>query len=356
MKRLSISLPIGNNYGWGVCGLNLTKALDRVTGSNHAVELYSRDANNPLKHLIPEDWDPRYPRVVDNTMLHAISGPTMFPSQLLEWSSTRNIGLCFIEDPDLAAKFKPIADSYYDHIITGSTWCTNQLRSRGFVNVSTAFQGVDPNVFYPAKDKVFPTDKFVLGSFGKFEYRKGQDIVIAVFKKLLDKYPQVHLLCGWGNLWPDTMDTMAQSDLIKYVRVQGDWKTKVKATMILNDIPSDRYTLLDMRSHEEMADVYRGVHLGLAFSRVEAGNNLPVIEMCACGVQVCLSASTGHMDIWNAVVGSNTIPSGYKSVDDWVVSVENFIRYPHKAPIYQIINTVNGFNWDKMASEILRYA
>lgn len=345
MKKIALSLPISDRYGWGICGLNLAKALDRVTGNQGAVQLFDTNDNSLLKELVPLGWQKTYPYTVQEAMLHAIQGPSMFPLNLLAWSRTRNIGLCFIEDPDLAAHYLPVAKSYFDHIITGSTWCTEELRKRGFPSVSTAFQGVDSSVFCPGPEKP-PTDKFVIGSFGKFEYRKGQDIVISAFKLLMDKYPDMHLLCGWGNMWPETMDTMAQSTLIEYCKVGGDWQTRCKAVLMLNKIPASRYTLLEMVPHADMAAIYRGVHLGLALSRCEAGTNLPAMEMMACGVPVIGSKGTGHSDLSGAFVQSIQEPDQNSAAS---AIRSGYLRLNNPS-------SVSFASWDCMAESVLEYA
>lgn len=377
MKRISLSLPIANNYGWGICGLELTKALDRVTGNQDAVQLFDPNPNSLLKEFVPITWNPKFPETVEETMLHAIQGATMFPLNLLTWSRTRNIGLCFIEDPDLAERYLSVANSYFDHIITGSAWCTKQLRKRGFPSVSTAIQGVDSNVFCPGPEKP-PSDKFVIGSFGKFEYRKGQDIVIAAFKQLMDKYPDMHLLCGWGNLWPETMDTMAASKLIEYCKVGGDWKTRCKAIFMLNKIPASRYTLPDMVPHEEMAPIYRGVHYGVFPSRCEAGTNLPVMELASCGVPASVSWATGHLDVVGEIKNASasmelrSINSGRahfsgpidrhndcSEVDPRDVASFIEVSYTHRELVanagLEKSQFMKRFTWDKMAESVLEY-
>lgn len=348
MKQIALSLPISDRYGWGICGLELTKALNRVTGNQGAVQLFNTESRGgPLGEFVPLAWDTRYPYTVGETMLHAITGPTMFPINQLVWSRKRNIGLCFIEDPDLAEHYIPVANNHFDHIITGSNWCTEELRKRGFPSVSTAIQGVDTSVFHPNLEST-PTDRFMIGSFGKFEYRKGQDIVIAAFKLLIDKHPDMHLVCGWGNLWPETMDSMEQSDLIKYCKVSGDWKTRCKAVLLLNGISSSRYTLLDMVPHDQMAAAYRGVHLGLAVSRCEAGTNLPAMEMMACGVPVIGNSETGQRDIAMGLVSilEKDLAFSPESVANRISEFRD-VRWL----FHRIVPT-----WDSMAESVLEYA
>lgn len=361
MKKIALSLPISDRYGWGICGLNLSKALNRVTGNQGAVTVFDPNPDSVLKFMRPVEWEPKYPFVVEETMLHAIQGPTMFPLNLLTWSKTRNIGLCFIEDQDLAAKYLEVAKAHFDHVITGSTWCTEQLRQRGFPSVSTAIQGVDSSVFHPGPETP-PTDKFVIGSFGKFEYRKGQDIVIAAFKLLMDKCPDMHLVCGWGNLWPETMDSMAQSTLIQYPKVAGDWKTKIKATFLLNGISSARYTLLGMVPHEQMAAAYRGVHVGVFPSRCEAGTNLPMMEAMSCAVPVYCSPRSGHSDVllgypfsheWGTELSNGCFEL---SPEHLAAAIEGAYANKELSFVGENHRSVVSFHtWDRMAESVLEY-
>ena len=40
-------------------------------------------------------------------------------------------------------------------------------------------------------------------SGGKFELRKGQDVVIRAYRVLEDRHPDVMLVNAWFNPWPD---------------------------------------------------------------------------------------------------------------------------------------------------------
>ena len=55
-------------------------------------------------------------------------------------------------------------------------------------------------------------DSFVIFSGGKFEFRKGQDIVIKAFRHLQDKYRDVNLITSWFNSWDFSFNTMSMSN------------------------------------------------------------------------------------------------------------------------------------------------
>ena len=52
-------------------------------------------------------------------------------------------------------------------------------------------------------------DRFVIFSGGKFELRKGQDIVIRAVKIMQDRHHDVVLVNSWFNAWQQSIDTMS---------------------------------------------------------------------------------------------------------------------------------------------------
>jgi hypothetical protein len=193
---INLCLPSGDNFGWGVAGTHIS------------AEIAKKTAVQPLTAQ-------EFPQSFDDPVIQAVQGANLLPLDLNVWSTKFNLGLAFIEDRGVAAKFVENGKRYFDHIAAGSTWCADMLTDIGLPSVSTAIQGVDSELFKP--NGVVPVkDKFVILSAGKFEYRKGQDIVIAAFKRLMKKYPDMHLLTCWGNLWPETMASMSASKFIEY--------------------------------------------------------------------------------------------------------------------------------------------
>ena len=52
----------------------------------------------------------------------------------------------------------------------------------------------------------FLRDKFVIFSGGKFEYRKGQDIVIRAVKVMQERHQDVVLINAWVNAWQQSFE------------------------------------------------------------------------------------------------------------------------------------------------------
>jgi hypothetical protein len=97
-------------------------------------------------------------------------------------------------------------------IATGSSWCTSALKAKGLTNVVTVLQGVDPLSFNDSfAQKQFLADRFVVFSGGKFEFRKGQDVVLRAYKVLQDRYRDVTLVHAWYTHWEFSVRSMALS-------------------------------------------------------------------------------------------------------------------------------------------------
>ena len=87
----------------------------------------------------------------------------------------------------------------FDLIVAGSTWNKNILLRHGLSRVVRVLQGVDTTVFNPIPVPRLLHASIVIFSGGKLEIRKGQDIVIQAFKKLLAVCPDALLIASWCN-------------------------------------------------------------------------------------------------------------------------------------------------------------
>ncbi|MHC4454270.1 MAG: glycosyltransferase family 4 protein, partial [Planctomycetota bacterium] len=183
---------------------------------------------------------------------------------------------------------------------TGSKWCEEILRNYGLDNVKTVIQGVDQQIFnsYQSQKEIFK-DNFVVFSGGKFEIRKGQDIVIKAYKVLQDRHKDVMLVNAWYNMWGYSMDTMAASPYIKYEVKSKSYATAMNKILHDNGLDTKRVVTILPRPNAMMAKIYKNTDIGLFPNRCEGGTNLVLMEYMACGKPVIASYSSGHRDIIN---------------------------------------------------------
>ena len=208
------------------------------------------------------------------------------------------VGYTFFEDNLTIARYVDEARHRYDAIVAGSRWCEQVLRHYGFDSVSTILQGVDSTIFHPhANERDYLKDAFVVFSGGKFEFRKGQDLVIRAFKVLQDRHRDVVLVNAWHNFWQFSIQTMCASPYIQFRPGSGAFGDVIGRLLLDAGIRPEQVITLGPRPNALMARIYRNSDVGLFPNRCEGGTNLVLMEYMACGKPVIASYSTGHKDV-----------------------------------------------------------
>lgn len=263
-------MPSGRAHGWGIAGEYLTREIAR------------------LPH-------------VDGVTLHCISGHDFRPMNPADWNRI-NIGYCFFENDIEALRHTRRAAREWDFIVAGSSWCEYQLRIGGVRNTSTILQGIDPANFYPAALRQ-DDGRFIVFSGGKFEYRKGQDLVIAAMRVFMQRHQDAYLACSWINQWPFSLATMSQSPYISFNPSGQDCAAILQRTLHENGIPPERVYLAPLIDNSLIRQIYQQTDIGIFPNRCEGGNNMVMCEYMACGRTSIASDATGHADVitpWNA--------------------------------------------------------
>lgn len=234
--------------------------------------------------------------------------------------------------------------------------------------------GVDTALFCPrAEPRSFLKDRFIVFSGGKFELRKGQDIVIRAFKVLQDRHADVMLVNSWHNVWPNTRDAMAASTLIRYQTPKNnDYVAWMNGLLSAHGIDIKRVITAGPRDHRLLPGLYHATDVGLFPNRVEGGNNMVLMEYMACGKPALVSFNSGHTDIVrrnNAVliechkplerrVGSELTavwndPSLGEVIDklEWCYQHRDDLR-----PLAeQAAVDMRGFSWQRLAKGVVQY-
>jgi glycosyltransferase involved in cell wall biosynthesis len=269
---MKVSMPRGTAHGWGIAGEQLSREIARLS-------------------LIP------------GVTLHGIRTVALDPFDPSLWDQI-NIGYCFFEDNITVLEYTRQAAKQWDFIVAGSSWCEQHLRIGGVRNTSTILQGVDNATFYPGPKRSHP-NRFVVFSGGKFELRKGQDLVIAAMRVFMERHTDAVLSCAWYNQWPFSLATMELSKQINYYHREGDCLELLAETLTNNGIPLERVILHPLLDNQQMRQVYHNSDVGLFPNRGEGGNNLVMCEYMACGRTVIASDMTGHADV---ITPENALP------------------------------------------------
>jgi glycosyltransferase involved in cell wall biosynthesis len=301
-------LPLGSFHGWGICGKYIIKELtqkDQVRLING--ELRPDAFENELDYrffkelLIPQEELDRIIQQKDGPIqapvLQAMNNHNYLPT-LPQLRGKKNIGYTFFEDNIIPRQNIENAARFFDVVVAGSSWCEEMLRFHGLNRVTTIIQGIDPMIFNPNhKEKEYFKERFVLYSGGKFELRKGHDIVIKAYKVLQDRYPDVLLITSWFNQWPQSINTMAGSPYLKFRMTTEDFSNLIGQVLLDNGIDLSRVINLPAYPNMMMPKIYKNTDLGFFPNRCEGGTNLVLMEYMACGKPVLGSFSSGHKDV-----------------------------------------------------------
>lgn len=235
-----------------------------------------------------------------------------------------NIGVIFFEDTTLSEEALARANGY-DLIITGSSWNERVLRDHGIQHVTTVFQGIDPDRFRPADTAPKDVERFVVFSGGKFEYRKGQDAVVAAFREFRARHDDAVLMFAWANQWTQVLSEIETAGLVTDVpALDASGNIDFAPWLMANGLPPDSFINLGMPANRDMSQHLAQADVALFPNRCEPGTNLVAMEAMACGIPAIISANTGQLDLIN---GENCYPlcqqgtvapvPTYDGVDGW---------------------------------------
>ena len=217
------------------------------------------------------------------------------------------MGVTFFECSSFSAKDLEVLNQF-DLVITGSRWNQALLKRQGINCAHLVHQGVDTAVFNPEPVPRLLKRSLVIFSGGKLENRKGQDIVIAAFRRLLLKYPDALLIAAWGNVGNIGLNTIAASPHVQGSPVRG--RTDAIAPWLeANGIPRSNVFLLPCVVNRQLPHLIKQADVAVFASRCEGGTNLMAMETLACGVPTLISANTGHLDLLAMGIG-HALPMG----------------------------------------------
>ncbi len=288
--RLHYAGTPGEGFGWGCCNKNLLRELGKLAE-------ITTDADVVFMPLADHDMNPA----------------TKARGKI-------NLAYCFFESPLGPNAVENAAR--YDIVFVGSTWCLERMRERGITNGEVLIQGVDHSIFKPGHRE--KDNQFRIFSGGKFEYRKGQDLVIAAFAEFAKDHPEAHLVCAWFNPWPQLIYSMWNS---RHIVFEAEGKTQMEfASSLLQRNGVENFTVLPQLTQRELASQMQNTDCGLFPNRCEGGTNLVLMEYASCGRQVVANILTGHADVKDSIhvdIRSERGPGEWaeQSVEDVVIAL-----------------------------------
>jgi glycosyltransferase involved in cell wall biosynthesis len=178
--------------------------------------------------------------------------------------------------------------SQQDIVFATSGWHKKILLQCPSIYDKTAVEvvplGVDPSIFYhdyrTSPHRAWTT--FL--NCGKWEKRKGHDVLIEAFNKAFEPNDRV-------RLWMLTHNTFLTPEYNNGVDGNAQWEKTYKETKMgdkISFLPRAQY-------HADVAKIMQEADCGVFPSRAE-GWNLEALEMLACGRQVILTDYSAHTE------------------------------------------------------------
>jgi glycosyltransferase involved in cell wall biosynthesis len=306
---LNFFTAVGDHFGAGVAGkgfalaladkVDLRLALTRPIERDQVPEHGDHHEWRQLYRLSQKPANPRLPSFVRGApMAQRWLCPAQWPRRGTPESGERGpfVAHVFFEFEQLIPEEVDFLQEA-DLVTSGSRWAESILEAHG-LPAATIHQGVNLRIFRPGKSQrpVELRDRFVVWSGGKYEYRKGWDLVIAAFARFLQRRPDALLIGNSWNPWPLTQTGLAHSPHFAYSPVES-YPDDMAQIMIDNGIPRESFRLLERSSRSELAQSMRLADCGLFPIRAEGGTNHFLMELMACGKPVIATYTTGLVDI-----------------------------------------------------------
>jgi len=250
-----------------------------------------------------------------------------------------------------------------DNIIVCSQWAKKiveeEVPSMKY-KIGIAPLGVDREIFYPTKNN--NKEKTVFLNVGKWEVRKGHDILIEAFNSAFEKKDNVELWMMNHN--PFLNEEQEREWLSLYLNSKLGSKIKI---------------IHRAQTHEEVAAIMNQADVGVFPSRAE-GWNLEALEMMSLGKEVILTGYSAHTEFANEsnsrIIDIDETEDAYDGIwfhgqGEWAHMgepqfdqlVENMIR-THKeksqTPSMEIKNkegiiTAKKFSWENFSNKIISF-
>lgn len=337
---LTINWPLSTATGYGIYGIQimlqyLKRGGREVTLTDHVLPPIDLPPGQDrmIASLLPEalrgaDFLDRNPGEVlcfDHPVLHGVGNSFSFFKNQLRVKGRPNVGCAALEEPHCPPDWLPFL-KIYDMFIAISRWNANYLAGLNIAPVHLCHQGIDTSLFYPAPRSNRWPGRFVIFSGGKFEFRKGQDIVLAAFKRFHARHPEALLVASWQNARAADVAGFALAGHCASVpeSVAPERGIKVAAWLVQQGLPPENFVDLPLMPNRMMPDIMRACDVAIFPNRCEGGTNLVAMEAMACGVPTYVAANTGHRDLIEDLgIGAFSRQKPVKAPSD-VLSVEGW--------------------------------
>lgn len=356
---INLISPI-NQLGYGITGLNVAKHLSKSTdvslwciGQPQVTSKEDADiVSKALKNARYPDFNAPCIRIWHQHDMSQFVG------------RGTKIGFPIFE-LDTFSELEKHHLSSVDKIFVCSHWAKQIIENNiKDVEVCVIPLGVDTNIFKPlSEDELESSDRHqstIFFNCGKWEVRKGHDILVDMFNEAFSENDDVQLWLMCENPFLSEEETKAWHS--RYFRSKLGNKIKI--------IPR-------VNTQLEVYSIMKQIDCGVFPSRAE-GWNLELLELMSCGKQVIATNYAAHTEFCNAEnsylidVEETELANDNKwffGTGNWakitnkqISQCVEYMKYIHSmkqslnlVPNLEGISTANQFSWDNTAEAIKSY-
>jgi len=354
MNKLSLSCAI-NTVGYGISGYNLWKALRK----NNNISLFPVGQVEAEKHWNTENI---ISDIKNQQQIYSPSNPCLkiwHPHDLVIKPHTKNsiyATYSFFEI-DSISDVEKIGYDISDIIFTPSSWAKNILINNVIEEkkITVCPCGVDTNVFDKniSIDEADVSPNYVFFNAGKWEIRKGHDILVHIFNEAFEPKDNV-------ELW------MANTNPFLTDKENGQWQNMYKNTKLGDKI----HMIPRLPSQKQLARIMAYTDCGIYPARAEGWNN-EALETMAMNKPIILTNYSAHTEYANSnnsylinITDMEIAEDGkfFHSTGNWanldkkvIDQGVDYMRYVYKNNIKSNSNglkTADKFSWEQSAKII----
>lgn len=273
--NINFVAPI-NNLSYGYTGINFVREL---TARGNKVALWPIGGNMGVTN--PTDVD-AIKSSIQNTQFFDTAAPCVRLWHQNEMAQFVGRGDHYGFPIFELDEFSPLEKhhlSSVDHLLVPSRWAKSVVEKNGIIVPTTVVPlGVDTSIFRPSSPFEASGRPTIFFNGGKWEVRKGHDILIKAFKEAFVKNEKVELWLMTDNVFNNEQEN-------------AKWKA------LYND-PRVRF-IPRVATQQDVYNIMSQTHCGVFPARAE-GWNLEAIEMMACGKHVIITDYSAHTEYCNS--------------------------------------------------------
>lgn len=352
-KKLNFYGPI-NNFGYGISSYNLWKNLrENISTTLFPINEVTIEKHWYQKGLVDD---------IKNQLDYDVSAPCLkvwHANDMIIKPYNKNLyaGYTFFEIDKITEQEK-VGYNILDIIYVPSKWAKDILIDNGIDNnkIIVAPAGVDTKVFdHKAYDDILEDreEKYIFLNIGKWELRKGHDLLVHMFNQAFTEKDNV-------ELW------MVNSNPFLSSKKNQQWINLYKNSKLGDKI----HILPRLPTQKDIAKLIKLSDCGIYPSRAEGWNN-EVIETMAMNRPVITTNYSAHTEYCDSSNSFLVEATDLELADDgkffngagkWASldsSLDNFIAYMKHVYSNKINTNMAGvetslkFNWNKTTNKII---